>query len=144
MTDTIFSESSQKKINRENYTIGQLANEFNVTPRALRFYEQKGLLSPERVGLSRFFSRRDRARLKLIVRGKRLGFALLEIKELLDLYDTGDDQVEQLKETLSHSKNRLKSLNEQKKDIQDTILEMNQVISQLEKLLYEKGIDPKF
>tara|TARA_Y100001970_G_C14114005_1_gene792512 strand:+ start:72 stop:584 length:513 start_codon:yes stop_codon:yes gene_type:complete len=144
MTETIITRDSFNKLSKEKYTIGQLANEFNVTPRALRFYEQKGLLSPERVGLSRFFSRRDRARLKLIVRGKRLGFALLEIKELLDLYDAGDDQVEQLKKTLNHSKNRLKLLNEQKKDIQDTILEMNQVISQLENLLFEKGIDPKF
>tara|TARA_B100001741_G_C16286063_1_gene474561 strand:- start:129 stop:560 length:432 start_codon:yes stop_codon:yes gene_type:complete len=127
----------------KTYTIGQLASEFNVTPRALRFYEQKGLLSPERVGLSRYFSRRDRARLKLIVRGKRLGFALLEIKELLDLYDVDDDQIEQLKKTLNHSKYRLKTLNDQKKDVEDTINEMNQVISQLEKLLNDKGIDPE-
>ncbi len=124
----------------QSYTIGQLASEFNVTPRALRFYEQKGLLSPKRVGLSRFFSRRDRARLKLIVRGKRLGFALLEIKELLDLYDAGDNQIEQLKETLNHSKSRLSSLSEQKKDVEDTINEMKQVIIQLEKLLDEKGV----
>ncbi len=132
------------QINKQNsYTIGQLASEFKVTPRALRFYEQKGLLSPRRVGLSRYFTRRDRARLKLIVRGKRLGFALLEIKELLDLYDIGDDQIEQLKKTLNHSKYKLKTLNEQKKDVEDTIEEMNQVISQLEKLLNDKGINPE-
>ncbi len=132
------------QINKQNsYTIGQLASEFKVTPRALRFYEQKGLLSPRRVGLSRYFTRRDRARLKLIVRGKRLGFALLEIKELLDLYDIGDDQIEQLKKTLNHSKYKLKTLNEQKKDVEDTIEEMNQVISQLEKLLDDKGINPE-
>ena len=127
----------------QSFTIGQLAQEFKVTPRALRFYEQKGLLSPERIGLSRFFSRRDRARLKLIVRGKRLGFALLEIKQLLDLYDTGDNQVEQLKETLNHSKVRLQSLLEQKKDVEDTIDEMKQVILQLENLLNDKGINSK-
>lgn len=141
MNETIINSESILSNKPQSYTIGQLAEEFKVTPRALRFYEQKGLLSPQRIGLSRFFTRRDRARLKLIVRGKRLGFALLEIKELLDLYDTGDDQVEQLRETLNHSKMRLKSLFEQKKDVEDTINEMKQVISQLEKLLDDKGVN---
>ena len=79
------------------YSITELCREFNVTPRTLRFYEQKGLLSPARRGWTRLFSYRDRARLQLILRGKRVGFALEEIKEMLDLYNLRDGQVTQLK-----------------------------------------------
>jgi DNA-binding transcriptional MerR regulator len=68
------------------YTISQLAREFEVTPRALRFYEDKGLLTPRRDGMNRVYSHRDRAKLQLILRGKRVGLSLIEIKEILDLY----------------------------------------------------------
>src|SRR5690349_16348535 len=84
------------------FTIGDLAREFGVTLRALRFYEDKGLLTPQREGLNRLYSRRDRARLKLILMGKRVGFSLVEIKEMLDLYDLKDGQVTQLK--VAHEK----------------------------------------
>ena len=80
----------------ERYTISQLCREFDVTPRTLRFYEQKELLHPAREGLNRIFTYRDRARLKLILRGKKVGFSLDEIKEMLDLYhvEVGDRLVE--------------------------------------------------
>ena len=74
----------------DTFTITDLAGEFKITPRTIRFYEDKHLLQPSRQGLSRVYSRRDRARLQLILRGKRLGFSLAEIKEMLDLYDLGD------------------------------------------------------
>ncbi len=81
-------------------TIGEVCAEFDVTPRALRFYEAKGLLSPIREGQKRLFTNRCRARLKLILQGKRFGFSLNEIKDLLDLYHLGDGQVTQLSATL--------------------------------------------
>ena len=76
--------------NRDTYTITDLAEEFGVTARALRFYEDRGLLSPARDGLNRVYSYRDRGRLQLILRGKRVGFSLAEIREMIDLYDLGD------------------------------------------------------
>ncbi len=81
------------------YTIGQMCDEFEVTPRTLRFYEAKELLSPIREGQKRLFTKRDRARLKLILRGKRFGFSLEEIRQLLNLYHIGDQQVTQLART---------------------------------------------
>ena len=83
----------------KTYTISELAREFQVTPRALRFYEDKGLLSPTRDGLNRVYSTRDRARLKLILQGKRFGFSLEDIRQLLNLYDIGDQQTTQLART---------------------------------------------
>ena len=82
------------------YSIGELCAEFGVTPRTLRFYEYKELLAPIREGQRRLFTQRDRARLKLILRGKRFGFALDELKDLLDLYDADPTQVTQLSATL--------------------------------------------
>ena len=78
--------------NRDNYSITDLAAEFGVTARALRFYEDEGLIAPERIGLARVYSKRDRARLAWILRGKRVGFSLAEIREMIDLYDVGDNR----------------------------------------------------
>ena len=94
----------------QTYTITELAEEFAVTPRTIRFYEDKDLLRPQRNGLNRVYARRDRARLKLILRGKRLGFSLADIKEMLDLYDLGDGQVEQLRTTHRKIGTRLEAL----------------------------------
>jgi DNA-binding transcriptional MerR regulator len=105
----------------DTFTITDLAGEFNVTPRAIRFYEDKKLLRPVRQGLNRVYSRRDRARLMLILRGKRLGFSLSEIREMLDLYDLGDGQVEQLRMTLKRSRERLTVLESQRRDINEAI-----------------------
>ena len=84
----------------ERFTISQLCREFDVTPRTLRFYEQKDLLHPAREGMNRIFSYRDRARLSLILRGKKVGFSLDDIKEMLDLYNLKDGQITQLQVAL--------------------------------------------
>src|SRR5262245_5505604 len=88
------------------YTISELAREFGVTTRTIRHYEDEGLLSPQREGMNRQFSNRDRVRLKLALRGKRLGFSLAEIRELFDLYDLAHDEKRQLQEFLSKLERR--------------------------------------
>ncbi len=106
------------------FTIGDLAREFGVTLRALRFYEDKGLLTPRRMGLNRFYSRRDRARLKLVLMGKKVGFSLLEIKEMLDLYDLGDGQVTQLKVALGKFDRQIGVLEAQRREVDEAIAEL--------------------
>ena len=91
-------ELNEASAGRNVFTIGDLAREFDVTLRALRFYEDKGLLTPRRQGLQRLYDRRDRKRLKLILMGKRVGFSLGEIREMLDLYETPNGQVKQLRD----------------------------------------------
>jgi len=108
----------------EMFTIGDLAREFGVTLRALRFYEDKGLLTPRRMGLNRFYSRRDRARLKLVLMGKKVGFSLLEIKEMLDLYDLGDGQVTQLKVALGKFDRQIGVLEAQRREVDEAIAEL--------------------
>lgn len=124
----------------ETFTITDLATEFRVTPRTIRFYEDKNLLHPERQGLNRVFGRRDRARLQLILRGKRLGFSLAAIREMLDLYDLGDGQVEQLRLTLKRSQERLVELEHQRRDINEAIKELKDGIQALQKALSAKGV----
>lgn len=123
------------------FTITDLAGEFKITPRTIRFYEDKNLLQPSRQGLSRVYSRRDRARLQLILRGKRLGFSLAEIKEMLDLYDLGDGQIEQLRVTLKRSRQRLAELELQRRDINEAIRELKDGIDALERGLAAKGVN---
>lgn len=125
----------------ETYTIGHLAEEFGVTRRTIRFYEDKELIRPMRNGQARIFSRRDRARLKLILRGKRLGFSLAEIKEMLDLYDLGDGQIEQLKLTLKKGLDRVANLERQQGDIDSALTDLRDGCQQIARLLGEKGID---
>jgi DNA-binding transcriptional MerR regulator len=110
------------------FTIGDLAREFGVTLRALRFYEDKGLLTPQREGLNRLYSRRDRARLKLILMGKRVGFSLVEIKEMLDLYDLKDGQVTQLKVAQDKFKSQLDALQRQKDEVERAITELSRTL----------------
>ncbi|MCF8479116.1 MAG: MerR family DNA-binding transcriptional regulator [Rhodospirillum sp.] len=122
---------------RDSYSIADLAKEFDVTPRAIRFYEDKGLITPERDGLRRIYSPRDRVRLMLILRGKRLGFSLKEIQEIIDLYDaepTGEAQYMKLIESCRKSR---ESLRQQLEDIQVTLGEIDAVESQCQKLLDE-------
>lgn len=103
------------------FAIGELAHEFDVTLRTIRFYEDKGLLNPRRVGTKRLYSRRDRARLKLILLGKKVGFSLAEIAEMLDLYDLKDGQVTQLRVALEKFDQQIEFLSDQRDDI-DTAL----------------------
>lgn len=106
----------------EVMTIREMCVAFEVTPRTLRFYEAKELLFPIREGQKRLFTNRDRARLKLILRGKRFGFSLEDIRQLLDLYDLGDQQQTQIRRTYEVATERLKALIAQKEEI-DTAIE---------------------
>lgn len=115
------------------YTISQLAREFEVTPRALRFYEDKGLLTPRREGMNRVYSHRDRARLQLILRGKRVGLSLIEIKEILDLYKI--DQRAQAQTALKKYKARIVALEAQRQDVDAAIETLTDGIARLEKFL---------
>ena len=110
-------------------TIREMCDGFDVTARALRFYEAKELLFPMRQGQKRLYSRRDRARLKLILRGKRFGFALEEMRQLLNLYDRGDQKGEQLKRTVAAARERLAQMEQQRDELTEAIDELR---SQLE------------
>lgn len=108
----------------EVMTIRQMCDQFDVTPRTLRFYESKELLFPIREGQKRLFTRRDRARLKLILRGKRFGFSLEEIRQLLDLYDMGDQQQTQISRTYEIARQRLADMVSQRDALNEAIAEL--------------------
>ena len=116
---------------REHFSISDLCQEFEVTARALRFYEDEGLIAPERRGTTRIYSHRDRARLAWILRGKRVGFSLAEIRELLDLYDLGDGRRSQRQATLEHCRDRIALLERQKTDIDAAISELTEFVDLL-------------
>lgn len=113
------------------YAIGELAREFKITTRAIRFYEAKGLISPKRKGTSRAYGRRDRARLILILRGKNLGFSLDEIKEYLELYDADPMQVTQLRHLLGKVDHKLEELRQKRADIDRTQRELKEIRAQV-------------
>lgn len=105
-------------------SIREMCERFGVTPRTLRFYEAKELLFPIRKGQARLYTRRDRGRLKLILRGKRFGFALEEMRQLLDLYDRGDAQEEQLRRTYAAAQDRLAQMERQRAELDEAIAEL--------------------
>ena len=123
------------------FTIRQLCLEFKCTPRALRFYEDKGLLNPARDGMNRVYSYKDRARLQLILRGKRVGLALSEIGEILDLYEVGDGGASQAAKSLRKFKERIVALECQKVDIDNAIATLREGIAMVEKQLAETRPD---
>jgi DNA-binding transcriptional MerR regulator len=108
------------------YTITELAHEFDITPRAIRFYEDVGLLTPTRVGRNRVYSQRDRTRLKLTLRGKRLGLSLQEIKQLVEMYDSPSDTTQQLTAFLQVLGEHRTQLEQQREDIEITLAEIAQ------------------
>jgi len=116
-------------------TIREMCNSFGVTPRTLRFYEQKELLFPIREGTRRLFTRRDRARLTLILRGKRFGFALEDIRQLLDMYDKDGRQEAQLSRTYEIARDRLAVMERQRTDLNEAIAELEDQLAWAEKVL---------
>src|SRR5687767_756360 len=123
---------------KTSFTIGDLAREFAVTPRTLRFYEDKQLLNPKRHGLNRLYSRRDRARLKLVLMGKKVGFSLTEIKDMLDPYDLKDGQVTQLRVALEKFGKQIMLLRQQKKDIEQAIEELSRTMEVVAGMLQDR------
>ena len=117
---------------RDSFSISDLSSEFGVTARALRFYEDEGLIAPERRGTARVYSHRDRARLAWILRGKRVGFSLGEIRAMVDLYDLGDGRRTQRQAAIDHSRARIDLLERQKRDIDAAIAELTEFVDVLE------------
>ena len=125
--------------NNDTFTIGRMCEAFDVTPRTLRFYEAKELLSPIREGQKRLFTRRDRARLKLILQGKRFGFSLEEIRQLLNLYDIGDQQVTQLSRTYELAQKHLKRMVAQRDELNTAITDLERQLKWGDKILAERS-----
>jgi DNA-binding transcriptional MerR regulator len=121
------------------YTIGEMCSDFEVTPRTLRFYEYKELLAPIREGQKRLFTNKCRARLSLILRGKRFGFSLVEIKDLLDLYDVGDGQVTQLSATLAAAEKHHSDLVAQRDELNEAIADLQQQMAMVRGMLEGKS-----
>ena len=126
----IDSGDTQCDGNSELYGIGELAEELGISQRAVRFYETKGLLKPRRVGANRVYDRRDRARLLLILRGKRLGFSLQEIAEYLDLYDRDPEQKLQTRHLLNKVDQAIEDLQRKRADIDSTLAELAEIREQ--------------
>ena len=119
----------------DTMTIRQMCDAYGVTARTLRFYEAKELISPVREGQKRLFTKRDRARLKLILRGKRFGFALEEIRQLLDLYDLGDQQQTQLRETHKIGLQHLDALKKKREELDVAIDDMSDQLNWAQQML---------
>ena len=119
----------------ELYSVTELANDLGVTPRALRFYEDKGLIAPQRAGNTRVYTHRDRGRLMLILRGKRLGFTLREVREWLELYEVDPNQSAQLTHLKDKVRKRIEALEQQRGDLDATLGELREILGQVERRL---------
>lgn len=136
--DAIREEGETRVSPPATYSIGELAREFAVSLRTLRFYEDKGLISPRRDGTTRIYSRRDRARLRLVLTGKRVGFSLGEIREMLTLYDLRDGQVSQMRVALDRFNQQIDILERQRRDIEQAIDELRRTVSVVSGMLRER------
>ncbi|GAB5378779.1 MAG: MerR family DNA-binding transcriptional regulator [Aliiglaciecola sp.] len=131
MSDSTQHSITDDKVNEtmRTFSIGELAKEFAVTPRSIRFYEEQQLLTPKREGQSRIYSNKDRVRLKLVLRGKRLGFSLAETKTLFNLYDSHQNSAAQLETMLQMTEQKRAVLNQQLEDIRMLMSELDDVES---------------
>ncbi|MEL6663270.1 MAG: MerR family DNA-binding transcriptional regulator [Pseudomonadota bacterium] len=136
MPDTLTTLSAAES---RTYTISELAREFGVTPRALRFYEDKDMLHPGRDGMMRVYRNRDRARLKIILQCKRVGLPLADIREILDLYGMGDNERAQKREALNKFHQQVETLKQQRDDIDAALIELHKGINWLEDQLSKIG-----
>ena len=127
-------------LEKETTNISEICKKFNVTPRTLRFYESKELLFPIRIGQKRIFTRRDQARLKLILQGKRFGFSLEDIRQLLNLYDIGDQQTTQLAKTYELAAQRLEIMESQRDELTLAIDDLKNMLKIGKQQLSVKGI----
>ncbi len=143
MTSTSRSNDVSRETQAVTYTITELSHEFDITPRAIRFYEDMGLLDPARDGRNRVYSVRDRTRLKLTLRGKRLGLSLQEIKQLVDMYESPSDTAQQLNAFLAILQAHREQLEQQLDDIQITLAEIHQHEERALGLLAEVGKQPE-
>ena len=121
-------------------TIGQMCESYDVTPRTLRFYEAKELIFPIREGQKRLFTKSDRARLKLILQGKRFGFSLEEIRQLLNLYSLGDQQTTQLTKTYELGQERLRDMETQREELTEAIADLKEQLQWGETVLADRGV----
>lgn len=140
--ETAASTTDVSESNSEYMRIGDMARAFGVTLRALRFYEDKGLISPRREGSTRLYTRRDRARMKLILLGRKVGFSLRDVKQILDLYDPHGSNVKQLRLTLEKSEKQLARLQKQRASLDEAIGDLSQTMTAVRKQLSERTMTP--
>lgn len=140
--ETAASMTDVSESNSEYMRIGDMARAFGVTLRALRFYEDKGLIAPKREGSTRLYTRRDRARMKLILLGRKVGFSLRDVKQILDLYDPHGSNVKQLRLTLDKSEKQLARLQKQRASLDEAIGDLSQTMTAVRKQLAERTMTP--
>src|ERR1051325_10761804 len=140
VSDLVARFDAENARGRDVFTIRDLAREFSVSARTLRFYEEKGLINPSRRGEQRLYSRRDSARLAYVLAGKQVGFSLEEVREMLDLYDLGDGQVTQLKVALAKFGERIERLEKQKTDIDRVVAELTRASDAMKAKLIARGL----
>ncbi|ESX77785.1 MULTISPECIES: MerR family DNA-binding transcriptional regulator [unclassified Mesorhizobium] len=133
-TNDMSSEAGEELVR-----IGEMAKKYGVTLRTLRFYEDKGLLNPQRDGSTRLYTRRDRARLKLILLGRKVGFSLRDVKQMMDLYDPNGSNTKQLRLALDKSEKQLARLQKQRALIDDAISELSASMSTVRQMLIERS-----
>jgi len=136
--DALGMSGDKAEQRRKTWTIGELCREFGVTARALRFYEQKGLLRPERQGWKRLYDARDRQRLQMILRGKKAGFTLAEIREMLDLYRLREGETEKMEQALEKMRRQMEVLRERRAEIDEAIADLARTIDIVEGMLKER------
>jgi DNA-binding transcriptional MerR regulator len=137
---TAFDLSDSEMGKEEPIKIGEMAKHFGVTLRTLRFYEDKGLINPAREGSTRLYSKRDKARLKLIMLGRKVGFSLRDVKQIMDLYDPHGSNAKQLRLTLDKSEKQLGRLNRQQQAINEAIEELSQLMTVVRRMLAERSV----